>query len=395
LNRLDPALDSRLPSYLRLSELLRSRIFTGTYKCGEFMPPERVLALEHGVSRVTVRQAIDTLKQEGILAPEHGRGTRIVASPSDGRAGQNRFNLAALVLYGIARDGSAGILGGCQEVMAGNGRHLILCETPREASKRAATEAAHLRSLIDKGIPGIIVYPTSTNRELLEEAVFKGIKVVQIDRYLAGLECDYVGVDNEGAALQMVSHLQSEGHSRIAFLTIWPEPSTCKERLKGYMAGLSEGVTSAPDTDLIAYCDTNIPVSASVETAVERWMALPDPPSAIFAANDRLAIQVMQILQRTGKRVPAEVAVVGFDNENLAGFVSPPLTTVEQPFRALGETSARMLLERMSGEYSGIPRRVLLPTRLVVRSSCGGRKQALSRAAARPGCLPTETVGTR
>ena len=69
--------------------------------------------------------------------------------------------------------------------------------------------------------------------------------------------------------------------------------------------------------------------------------------------------------------VAEDVAVVGFDNGQLAKFVSPSLTTIQQPFRALGETSARLLLQRMTGSYTGISRRVLLPTQLVVRQSCG------------------------
>src|SRR5690348_2633989 len=111
---------SRLPAYLRIAQMLRARIAEGGYLSGEFLPPERDLADEFSASRQTIRQAIDLLRQEGLVTPEQGRGTRIVrAQPAESVAPEETesFQLAALVVYGMSREGSAAIFQGCQAVM--------------------------------------------------------------------------------------------------------------------------------------------------------------------------------------------------------------------------------------------------------------------------------------
>ncbi len=371
--------NSRLPAYLRIAQLLRDRITHGIYRPEEFLPPERDLAEELGASRQTIRLAIDTLRQQGLVVPEQGRGTRILRlHPSPlAQEPSDRFHLAALVIYGMSREGSAAIFQGCQAAMRQEDFHLIVCETARDTRARAADEAAHLRALLDKGIQGIIIYaePTDQNRALLQTALERGVQVVQIDRYLPGLECDYVGVDNVTAAREMVEHLWQAGHRRIAFLSIEPEPSSCQERLQGYKAGLrAHGIEAEPNW--IAHWDGQQSGPNDLAHILARWMALPERTTAVFAVNDSLALMIMQALRKQGVHIPEDMAVVGFDNQHLAAFVSPPLTTVQQPFVELGETAARLLLDRMAGRYSGVARRVLLSTRLILRQSCGAGQSA-------------------
>src|SRR5579871_3489391 len=115
----DPNRSSRLPAYWRIARELRERIATGTYRPDEFLPAERDLAREFQASRQTIRLAIDALRQEGLLIPEQGRGTRVVditTAETPGSPASNQFRLAALIIYGISREGSAAILQGCQSV---------------------------------------------------------------------------------------------------------------------------------------------------------------------------------------------------------------------------------------------------------------------------------------
>jgi LacI family transcriptional regulator len=109
-------------------------------------------------------------------------------------------------------------------------------------------------------------------------------------------------------------------------------------------------------------------------------------PDAIVCANDQMAIGAMRELQAAGLRVPADVAVTGFDDIALGALLAPPLTTVHQPMRLLGERACALVLERIADPT--LPRRVeRLPTKLIVRESCGCGHAALrgSRASARPG----------
>lgn len=379
---------SRLPAYLRVANLLRERISRKTYRHEEFLPSERELAQELTVSRQTVRLAIDTLRADGLILPEQGRGNRIVRKDfaSERQTADDEFRLIALIIYGMSRAGSATIVQGCQAAVNQEGFHLILCETAHDTSLRAQNEAAHLRILLDKGIQGILLYtePTDQNRVLLEEALESGVHLVQIDRHLPNLPCDYVGVDNSAAAQRMTEHLISAGRKRIAFLSSIPEPSSCRERLAGYRAALA-----AHDPELTGpvahYCGQE----NELDTIIRDWLALPKPPDAIFAINDSAALSVIQALRKAGARVPEDIAVVGFDDHYAAAHVSPPLTTVRQPFDALGETAAHLLLDRMTGRYKGAPRRVLLPTQLVVRDSCGSAAPVVREAAVRT-FLPAE-----
>lgn len=363
------------PAYRRVAHALRERIQHRSCQDGEFLPPERTLAAELKVSRQTVRLAIELLRQEGLLLPEQGRGTRIVlpqAAPVSRQEGDER-SFAALVIYDVSRESSAAIFQGCALAMQRANFHLVVAETAISVRQRLLDEAAQLQSLLDKGIRGIIIYaePTDQNRALLEQALRRGVHVVQIDRYLPGLPCDYVGVDNVTAAEEMTDHLIELGHRRIAFLSMKPEPSTCQERLQGYHSSLRAHGLQASSNDLVAYCNAQRKAQSEVNRILNRWLSSPTPPTAIFAVNDELALTVIQTLQAQGKHVPDAVAVVGFDNHRTAGLISPPLTTIEQPFSDLGEAAAHLLLSRIKGSYRGESRRILLPTRLVIRQSCG------------------------
>lgn len=364
---------SRVPVYLKTAQVLRERIKEGNYCTAEFLPAERDLAEELQVSRQTIRQAIDLLRQEGTVVPEQGRGTRILAPNFLTEAASSlptKFQLTALIIYGISRESSAAICQGCTSVMRQADYHLIVAETMFAHENRAADEALHLRTLIDKGIRGIIIYaePTAQNCVLLQEALERKIQVVQIDRFLPNVPCDYVGVDNQTAARDMVEHLIREGHRRIGFLSFQSEPSTCQERRQGARQSVETHAADGAEL-LVGYLDEEGDLRAEVERCVCDWLALPNPPTVLFAINDDLALMVMQVIRAQGLSIPENMAVVGFDNSRAGALVAPTLTTIQQPFAEIGATAARLLLDRMQGRYLGAARQVLLPTHLVIRQS--------------------------
>ncbi len=365
---------SRLLAHSQIAQLLRERIQNNAYRTKEFLPPERDLAEELHVSRQTVRKAIELLRQDGVVVPEQGRGTRIVAvsALSIADTATTQFQLGALIIYGISRESSAAICQGCTSVMRQADYHLIVAETMFARQERAADEALHLRTLIDKGIQGIIIYaePTAQNRALLQEALERGIQVVQIDRFLPDVPCDYVGVDNQVATSTLMEHLIQSGHRRIALLSFLPEPSTCQERREGCRQTIQDYAAEGAEL-LIGYINPDKDLKAEIGRHLQQWRAFPQQPSVLFAVNDELALVVMQVLHAHGIKIPTEMAVVGFDNLRAGALVAPTLTTIQQPFAEIGATAARLLLDRMTGRYTGDPRRVLLPTELVIRQSDG------------------------
>lgn len=365
---------SRVLTSTHLAQILRDRIRIGTYQVGEFLPSERDLAESLEVSRETIRRVIGELVSDGIVERERGRGNRIISIP--GESAPSRTRLIGMVIYGLGHMGSASIFNGCHIILRNHGYHLIVCETSTDVMVRATDEAIQLRALMERGIDGMVLYaePTAQNQSLLHEAMRNGIHIVQVDRYIPGLPSDYIGVENERAAYGAVERLIELGHRRIAHLTMEGGVTSVQERQDGYRRALiSAGIE--PDPELIAsYSRADGP--DQFDRILDRWLQLSPRPSAIFSINDTFAVEMLSRVKRRGFKVPDAVSISGFDDVPAAAIVTPPLTTVAQPFSLIGQTAAQVLLDRISGRLTGPPRHILLPTQLIVRESIGRWNEA-------------------
>ncbi len=174
-----------------------------------------------------------------------------------------------------------------------------------------------------------------------------------------------VHADDFGGALAATRHLLGLGHRRLAVISSVPRPYALDERLRGIRAGLAEAGL-ALDSDLLVSGDFSL---ASGETAAAALLDRPDPPTAIFALNDRMAAGAMRAASTRGLRVPDDLSVVGFDDIALASLLSPALTTVRQPGYRLGEAAAATLFGLLSGQSPASP--AVIPTELIVRGSSG------------------------
>lgn len=176
-----------------------------------------------------------------------------------------------------------------------------------------------------------------------------------------------VDVDNVASAKLATEHLLDLGHSQVALILHAPEAyNAAKDRMAGYRQALAErGVNFNPSW--VAHADFT-PISG--ERAMQQLLQLPDRPSAVFATSDTVAIGAMRAIRRQGLRIPQDMAIVGFDDIPLAEYYSPPLTTVRLPAYQLGEASAAMLMDLLANKPPE-PRRRLLDSELIVRSSCG------------------------
>ncbi|WP_410592305.1 LacI family DNA-binding transcriptional regulator [Amycolatopsis sp. lyj-23] len=173
----------------------------------------------------------------------------------------------------------------------------------------------------------------------------------------------YVDVDNRGGAEAAVRHLQATGRRRIVTVAGPKDMAPGQDRLAGYAAAISG--TRVVDPRSVAHGDFG---QASGEHAMYRLLDRRPDLDAVFAASDVMAVGVLRALRRAGRRVPDDVAVVGFDNSPVSLTTDPPLTTVSQPVEALGARAAGELLAVIDGTASR-PRRVVLRTTLVVRES--------------------------
>ncbi|MGW4061452.1 LacI family DNA-binding transcriptional regulator [Amycolatopsis sp. NPDC004747] len=173
----------------------------------------------------------------------------------------------------------------------------------------------------------------------------------------------YVDVDNRGGAEAAVRHLQAAGRRRIVTVAGPKDMAPGRDRLAGYVAAISG--TGVVDPGSVAYGDFG---QASGEHAMLRLLDRRPDLDAVFVASDVMAVGVLRALRRAGRRVPGDVAVVGFDNSPISRTTVPRLTTVSQPVEALGARAAGELLAVLDGT-AGQPRRVVLGTTLVVRES--------------------------
>jgi LacI family transcriptional regulator len=184
---------------------------------------------------------------------------------------------------------------------------------------------------------------------------------------------DTIDVDNFGGAAAMVGHLHSLGHTRIAFISGPAGNHDASERLRGYRSAMR----SLPGTDGL-----EIPGDfgeAAGYDACARILRLRRRPTAIFAANDSMAIGLLCAFREAGLRVPEDFAIAGFDDIPIARFITPPLTSVRVPIAELGERATAILLDAVAGGAGHKRRRDVLPTALIVRASCGSVPARFSR----------------
>jgi DNA-binding LacI/PurR family transcriptional regulator len=179
-----------------------------------------------------------------------------------------------------------------------------------------------------------------------------------------GAPASYVDADNRGGAGKAVDHLARRGRHRIATITGPLDMGVGLDRLEGYRDGLgAAGLTV--DEDLVEAGDFTEEGGAA---AMARLLARPGPPvDAVFAASDLMAAGALRALRVAGRRVPEDVAVVGFEDSAVARYAQPPLTTVRQPIEEMGRQATRMLLAKIAGEPGGM--HLILDVDLIVRAS--------------------------
>lgn len=216
------------------------------------------------------------------------------------------------------------------------------------------------RSLLD----GVIFVTNSIEDPFVQRLLNSGMPFVTIGRDCEETPTHFVDVDNVQGAYTAVSHLIRLGYERIATITGPLTALSAQNRLDGYRQALvSRGLPV--EVELIAEGDFT---EAGGLFAMQQLLA--HEPDAVFVASDGMALGAMRAIHEAGWSVPDDVALVSFDDLPQAALASPALTTVRQPIRRLGKLAAGTLLD-VIGNSSAPTRRILLPTELVIRASCG------------------------
>jgi DNA-binding LacI/PurR family transcriptional regulator len=244
---------------------------------------------------------------------------------------------------------------------------------------RYRLEAA--RTVREAAVDGFIVYSVPRNDPRIEAALERRVPVVTVDQP-RDAATPFVGIDDRAAARGAAEHLRALGHRRVgvlSFIRALDRDGTLVldlsvERLEGYKEGLGE----AWDEGLIRICRPNAPEPA--RRAVLELFRQPDPPTALLAMSDVLAIGGLQAAAELKISVPGELSLVGFDDNPAAALTTPPLTTVAQPHEKKGRLATERLLDAIERRIipGDRPTRDILPTELVIRESTASVKEDTS-----------------
>jgi LacI family transcriptional regulator len=319
------------------------------------------VAAQAGVSVGTVSKVIngrygvaaDTLARVQAVIDELGYEASLVAQSLR----NHRTNVIGMLVADF-EPFSTELLKGAADAIRGTGFELVVYSAGGRAGERAGWERRYLSRLSGTLVDGaLLVTPTVVD-------VSYGAPIVAVDPHTGPSGFPTVDSDNLHGARLATEHLLGLGHRRIAMLTGRPDLESARLRERGYREALA--AAGVPVDDRLVRVGS-YDADAALEPARE-LLAAADRPTAVFAANDVSAIATVEVATGLGLRVPADLSVVGFDNIPESALNDPPLTTVDQPIRTMGQRAIDLLVALIRGGEPELTH-VTLPTRLVVRAS--------------------------
>jgi LacI family transcriptional regulator len=309
----------------------------------------RVINNDVHVAPETRERVAQVMRDLGYVANRQARSLR-----------GSRTNVIGALVPDLGTGYIGEIMHGIDLELAHSRLDLMLFTTHRTAVK----EANYVANMVQGMVDGILVVLPRSPADIIGTLTRRGFPFVLIDHQGHGEPCPEVVATNWQGAYNATEYLVKLGHSRIGFITGSMDLSAATDRLDGYKAALRVSHI-AEDAGLIYEGEFIQPDGYAGAGAL---LELEDPPTAIFASNDAMAMGAMDAVRSLGLRVPEDISVLGFDDIPQAALVRPALTTVRQPLEQMGRVATQMLLERLKnpGKETG---RIELPTELVIRGS--------------------------
>jgi len=285
----------------------------------------------------------------------------------------NTSHTIGFIVPDISNPFFAAVARGITSVLRRQGYDLIVYDTEGDA----VFEQKAVSMLKEHKVDGLIISVLETEAETetggLTHTLADSVeRLVVVDNKIPGLQADGVFVDNFNGCKRLVEHLLALGHKRIALIGGPLNETSAAERLESYRQTLI--AHNLYSEDLVRTGDFR---KESGSALAAELMALAAPPQAIVCANNLMAVGALTAIRHVGLRIPDDVALVSFDDFDLADLLDPPLTTMAQPATDIGRQAAQLILSRLNKEYQGEPRTVVLQPTLIVRKSCGSRPAGL------------------
>jgi LacI family transcriptional regulator len=308
----------------------------------------RVLNNSKNVSEEKVKSVRAVMERLGYRPNELARGLKAQRSAAIG-----------MIVPNLSDPFTANAVNGLQDVARANGYVVILASSGGDVD----VERSEIVSLVGRQIDGLVIAPADSRINSFSDIVPAGVHVVTFDQLLQSADFDSVTVTNRRSAREASEHLMAHGWRRIVAIGARPHLYTCRERIAGYRAGM-QAASLEPRLCLVEH-ERLLTAEWLAEEVFRHHKA-----DAILTLNWVCTMLTLRALRELGKKPGKDIALLSFDDFELADMLTPGLSVVRQPAELLGREAARLLFERLKGR-GGKSRAVVLPTDLIIRQSCG------------------------
>jgi LacI family transcriptional regulator len=272
-----------------------------------------------------------------------------------------RSHTVALMVPDVTNPFYPALARGLQDAVRDAGLLVLLAD----AGNSAAQERAFLIEAIERRVDGLVLSSLQLTPADLEPAVRAGLDIISVGPQLAGSPADIVSADDQQIGADAVDHLAAQGHARIATIAGPVDAQPGAGRLEGFRRQMKARGLRLPESRIAAADFTR----AGGRAAMERLLRGRTKPTAVFCANDLMAIGALDAARAAGLAVPADLAILGVDDIDAAALVSPALSTVRVPAREIGHAAGRLLVDRIDGALPAARRTVLVAHDLIQRET--------------------------
>jgi len=309
----------------------------------------RVLNNSANVSEETKARVLRAIEELGYQPSASARGLAL-----------NKTEIIALIFPDISGPFYSEVIRGVESEASQHDYNVLIYGTYGKTGRDK-----FLRLLPTK-VDGLILMTRSVEDEYIFYLHRRRIPFVLLDREIGEIKVDCILSNNVEGAYKAVEHLLQHGHEQVAFISGPADSPDSNARFEGYRQALQDHGLPL----LSQLVERGNFLQPGGFQAMSRLLDRPDPPSAVFVANDEMAIGAIEAVRGRGLSAPDDVAIIGFDDIQMAPYIHPPLTTVRQPIREFGVLAVQMLLRRINDPESAAET-VVLPTQLIIRRSCG------------------------
>lgn len=329
-------------------------------------PTIKDIALKLNLSTSTVSRALtdhpDIKKETKKLVLKLARELDYQPNPIALSLKQNRTHILGVIIPETSISFFSKAISGIQEIAAAAGYQVMICSSHESVE----IEKQNVQTLLNSRVDGLIISVSKETRDIghLAKVLDKRVPTVFFDRVCESLHATKVVADNFTISFKTVEHLITTGRKRIAFIAGPQNLYNSRKRLEGYKEALKK-YNLTIDDQLIVYSNYE---GENVKTYTKSLLDLNPPVDAIFAINDRSAIEMIHLIKQRQLTVPGDIAVVGFNNERFAAFFDPPLSSVDHPAFEMGKAATELLLQHIEDDQLPAQKRVL-KSDLVIRES--------------------------